>query len=82
MILKPFEDFHSGVGSPPMRISVEKQRANNEMPPEVLIDELRNNLRNNVFGVVDTNGVSASKLNLMATPGNSSMLHAHPCIDF
>ncbi|XP_042024014.1 sister chromatid cohesion 1 protein 1-like [Salvia splendens] len=67
----PFEDFHSGVGSPPTRISVEKQRANNEMPPEVLIDELRNNLRNNVFGVVDTNGVSASKLNLMATPGNS-----------
>ncbi|KAL1569552.1 sister chromatid cohesion 1 protein 1-like [Salvia divinorum] len=67
----PFEDFHSGVGLPPTRISVEKQRANNEMPPEALIDELRNNIRNNVFGVVDTNGVSASKLNLMATPGNS-----------
>ncbi|KAI3458509.1 hypothetical protein Pfo_015172 [Paulownia fortunei] len=66
----PFEDFHSRVGSLSMGISIEKQRANahnNEMPAEILMEELRNNLKNNGLGVKEANGVSASK----ATPGNS-----------
>ncbi|XP_057784649.1 sister chromatid cohesion 1 protein 1 isoform X2 [Salvia miltiorrhiza] len=70
----PYEVFHNGVGSPPTRISIEKQRANapnNEMPPEVLIEELRDKLQNHGFGAVETNGASASKVNLMATPANS-----------
>lgn len=75
--MKPFEDFHSRVGSLSMEISIEKQRANghnNEMPPEVLMEELRNNLKNNGLAVKEANEVSASKANLMATPGNSGML--------
>lgn len=83
MILKPYDEvFHNGVGSPPTRISIEKQRANapnNEMPPEVLLEELRNTLKSNGFVV---NGGSASKVNLMATPANSGMLHVYACIDF
>ncbi|KAH6802272.1 hypothetical protein C2S51_033718 [Perilla frutescens var. frutescens] len=70
----PFEDFHGGADSLSTRISIEKQRANapnNEVPPEILMEELRNNLKNNGFGVVEANGVSASKVNLMATPANS-----------
>lgn len=81
MILKPYEVFDNGVVSPPTRISIEKQRANtqnNEMHPEVLINELRNNLKSNGFGV---NGLSASKVNLMATPANSGMLRVYACID-
>ncbi|PIN14600.1 Sister chromatid cohesion complex Cohesin, subunit RAD21/SCC1 [Handroanthus impetiginosus] len=67
----PFEDYHSRVGSLSMGISIEKQRANNhnnEMLPEVLMEELKNNLRNTGSGVNEANGVSA---NLMATPRNS-----------
>ncbi|KAK6135783.1 hypothetical protein DH2020_030478 [Rehmannia glutinosa] len=71
----PFEEFHSRVGSLSKGISIEKQRGNdldNEMmPPDILMDELRNNLKNNGLGVKEANGVSASKANLMATPGNS-----------
>lgn len=68
MILKPFEDFRSGFGSPSTRISIEKQRENgpnDEMPPKIITDELRRNLK--------SNGVSASKVNLMATPAHSGI---------
>ncbi|KAK4385307.1 Sister chromatid cohesion 1 protein 1 [Sesamum angolense] len=44
----PFEDFHSRIGSQSMGISIEKQRANahdTEMPPEILMEEFRNNLK-------------------------------------
>ncbi|KAL7107596.1 hypothetical protein ACP275_06G065000 [Erythranthe tilingii] len=70
----PFEEFQSRVDSLSMGVSIEKQRANthnNEMPPEILMKELRNNLRNNGLGSKEVNGVSDSKTNLMATPGNS-----------
>ncbi|XP_011076663.1 sister chromatid cohesion 1 protein 1 [Sesamum indicum] len=70
----PFEDFHSRIGSQSMGISIEKQRANahdTEMPPEILMEEFRNNLKNNGLGEKEANGMSASKANLMATPGNS-----------
>ncbi|KAL3653454.1 hypothetical protein CASFOL_003135 [Castilleja foliolosa] len=68
----PFEDFHTRVDSMSTKISIEKQRANdniNEMiPPEILIAEIRNNLKNKGLGI---NGVSGSQGNLMATPVNS-----------
>ncbi|CAA0834425.1 Sister chromatid cohesion 1 protein 1 [Striga hermonthica] len=71
----PFEDFTSRVDSLSTRISIEKQRATgniNEMiPPEVFIEELRNNLKVNGFEANEANGMSGSKVNLMATPANS-----------
>ncbi|KAL0299314.1 UNVERIFIED_CONTAM: hypothetical protein Sradi_6591200 [Sesamum radiatum] len=73
----PFEDFHSRIGSQSMGISIEKQRANahdTEMPPEILMEEFRNNLKNNGLGEKEANGMSASKANLMTTPGNSGIL--------
>ncbi|KAL6509351.1 hypothetical protein OROGR_022661 [Orobanche gracilis] len=71
----PFEDFHSRVNSLSTKISIERQRANGNtvemMPPDILIEELRNNLKNNGVGAKQTNGASGSNANLMATPGNS-----------
>ncbi|GFP96852.1 sister chromatid cohesion 1 protein 1 [Phtheirospermum japonicum] len=71
----PFEDFHTRVDSLSTKISIEKQRANGNidemMPPEILIEELRNNFKNNGLGINEANGASASKANFMATPGNS-----------
>ncbi|KAG8380863.1 hypothetical protein BUALT_Bualt06G0060700 [Buddleja alternifolia] len=69
----PFDEFDSRVGSRSMGISIEKQRANfhnNEMPPVILMEELRNNLKKNGLGVKEVNG-SASRANPMTTPGNS-----------
>ncbi|GMP69489.1 hypothetical protein CsSME_00028727 [Camellia sinensis var. sinensis] len=64
--LLPFEDFHSGLGSQSLGVSREKLRTNlktNEIPPEVLILGLSNNLGNN--------GVRVNEANVMVTPGNS-----------
>lgn len=77
MILQPFEDYRSGFGSPSTRISIEKQRENgpnNEMPPKILTDELRSNLKNN--------GVSSSKVNLMSTPAHSGTQGVYASTDF
>ncbi|GFP95387.1 sister chromatid cohesion 1 protein 1 [Phtheirospermum japonicum] len=60
-----FSDFDTRVDSLSMKISIEKHRANgntNEMmPPEILIEELRNNLKNNGLVVNETNGASGLK---------------------
>lgn len=75
--MKPFEEFQSRVESISMRTSVEKQRVNaldNEMPPEILLKDLMNNLKNNGFGTHEANGVSSSNNNPLATPGNSGAL--------
>ncbi|KAF3976793.1 hypothetical protein CMV_000048 [Castanea mollissima] len=64
--MKPFEDFHSGVGSESLGAPIEKLRrniVNNDIPTEILMDELRANLMNN--------GVRVGEANLMVTPGNS-----------
>ncbi|KAL7135505.1 hypothetical protein ABFS83_11G101800 [Erythranthe nasuta] len=52
------------------------QEPSSSSPPERMhfmepMGELRNNLRNNGLGSKEVNGVSDSKTNLMATPGNS-----------
>ncbi|KAF8397227.1 hypothetical protein HHK36_016137 [Tetracentron sinense] len=63
---RPLEDFHSGVGSEPLGVSIEKQRTNLdnfEVPPEILIEELRTNLKNT--------GMPVNEANLLVTPGNS-----------
>lgn len=68
--MKPFEDFHSGVGSQPLGVSIEKQRANvvnNDIPTEILMEELRANLMNN--------GTGLAEVNLLVTPGNSGITH-------
>lgn len=68
--MKPFEDFHSGVGSESLGAPIEKLRrniVNNDIPTEILMDELRANLMNN--------GVRLDEANLMVTPGNSGMMH-------
>ncbi|KAL7184262.1 hypothetical protein ACSBR2_026420 [Camellia fascicularis] len=62
----PFEDFHSGLGSQSLGVSREKLQTNlktNEIPSEVLILGLSNNLGNN--------GVRVNEANVMVTPGNS-----------
>ncbi|GFY83485.1 Rad21/Rec8-like family protein [Actinidia rufa] len=62
----PFEDFHSGLGSQSLGVSIEKLRKNlnvNELPNEFLMEELRSNLVNN--------GVREDEANVMVTPGNS-----------
>ncbi|KAI7986093.1 Sister chromatid cohesion 1 protein 1 [Camellia lanceoleosa] len=64
--VKPFEDFHSGLGSQSLGVSREKLRTNlktNEIPTEVFIPGLSNNLGNN--------GVRVNEANVMVTPGNS-----------
>lgn len=68
--MKPFEDFHSGVGYESLGAPIEKLRrniVNNDIPTEILMDELRANLMNN--------GVRVGEANLMVTPGNSGMMH-------
>ncbi|KAK9283481.1 hypothetical protein L1049_011727 [Liquidambar formosana] len=64
----PFEDFHSGVGSQSLGLSIEKQRANfdnNEVPAEVFMEELRTNLVNTGARVTEI------QANPMVTPGSS-----------
>jgi hypothetical protein len=68
--VKPFEEFHSGVGSQSLGVSIEKQRTNvvnNGIPTEILMDELRANLMNN--------GMRVAEANLLVTPGNSGMMY-------
>ncbi|XP_055831731.1 sister chromatid cohesion 1 protein 1 [Solanum dulcamara] len=65
----PFEDFQSGVGSPSVGISIEKQRANlnnNKIPPEILMEDLRTNLTNMGLHPTEANGVKET--DHMATP--------------
>ncbi|KAM4104202.1 hypothetical protein ACJW30_06G139100 [Castanea mollissima] len=69
----PFEDFHSGVGSESLGAPIEKLRrniVNNDIPTEILMDELRANLMNN--------GVRVGEANLMVTPGNSDEVRSIP----
>ncbi|XP_059458695.1 sister chromatid cohesion 1 protein 1 [Corylus avellana] len=69
----PFEDFHSGVGSQSLGVSIEKQRANvvnNDIPTEILMEELRANLMNN--------GTGLAEVNLLVTPGNSDDVRSIP----
>ena len=68
--MKPFEDFHSGVGSESLGVPIEKQRrnlVNNDLPTEILMDGLRANLKKN--------GVRVGESNLMVTPGNSGKMY-------
>lgn len=68
LLWKPYEDVHGGLGSHSLGVSIEKQRTNvnvNEIPTEVLMEELRNNLVND--------GVRVNEANVMVTPGNSGM---------
>ncbi|CAL5407509.1 unnamed protein product [Camellia sinensis] len=68
----PFEGFHSGLGSQSLGVSREKLRTNlktNEIPTEVFIPGLSNNLGNN--------GVWVSEANVMVTPGNSGTLYSY-----
>ncbi|KAL8093675.1 sister chromatid cohesion 1 protein 1 [Apium graveolens] len=68
----PPDGDHAGVSSQ-LPESIEKQmkaRDNNEMPAEILMDELRNNLKNFGIGATKTSGVSAAKGN-MISPSNS-----------
>ncbi|KAH7839187.1 hypothetical protein Vadar_000896 [Vaccinium darrowii] len=61
-----YEDMHGGLGSQSFGVSIEKQRTNvnvNEIPTEVLMEDLRNNFVNN--------GVRVNEANVMVTPGNS-----------
>ena len=66
--MKPFEDFLSGVGSPSLGVSIEKQRGanhdNNESQFDILMGSLRTNLMND-------NGRTAEAV---LTPGNSGIL--------
>ncbi|KAL4620809.1 hypothetical protein ACB092_06G182900 [Castanea dentata] len=69
----PFEDFHSGLGSESLGAPIEKLRrniVNNDIPTEILMDELRANLMNN--------GVRVGEANLMVTPGNSDEVRSIP----
>lgn len=77
MYVKPSEDYHSGIGSQPMEVSIEKQRTkfdNNDMRTEILMEELRTNLKNN-GGASEANGVPGPEVNVM-TPNNSGKLTA------
>lgn len=68
--VKPFEELQTGVGSPSVGISIEKQRAyvnNNEIPPD-LMEDLRTNLTNLGLHPKEVNGVNET--NHMATPGS------------
>ncbi|XP_051143537.1 sister chromatid cohesion 1 protein 1 [Andrographis paniculata] len=71
----PFEDLHSRIDTLAKEISIEKARAkdnNHDLPPDTFLEELRNNLKDNGFEMKDGNeGLSASKINMTATPGNS-----------
>ncbi|XP_075668054.1 sister chromatid cohesion 1 protein 1 [Castanea sativa] len=69
----PFEDFHSGLGSESLGAPIEKLRrniVNNDIPTEILMEELRANLMNN--------GVRVGEANLMVTPGNSDEVRSIP----
>ncbi|XP_037495670.1 sister chromatid cohesion 1 protein 1 isoform X1 [Jatropha curcas] len=62
----PFEDFYSGVGSQSLGVSIEKQRntvVKDDMPMEILMGELKNNLMNNGKKITEAN---------LVTPGNSA----------
>ncbi|KAI7980826.1 Sister chromatid cohesion 1 protein 1 [Camellia lanceoleosa] len=69
----PFEDFHSGLDSQSLGVSREKLRTNlktTEIPTEVFIPGLSNNLGNN--------GVRMNEANVMVTPGNSDEVKSIP----
>lgn len=74
--MKPFEDFLSGVGSPSLGVSIEKQRGtkhdNNESQFDILMNSLRTNLMND-------NGRTAEAV---FTPGNSGMLERNLVFSF
>lgn len=80
--VKPSEDYHGGIGSQPLEVSIEKQRTNldnNDMRTEILMEELRTNLNNNGIGVTEANGVPVPEVNLM-TPNNSGTLTAETAL--
>ncbi|PHT46864.1 hypothetical protein CQW23_16022 [Capsicum baccatum] len=68
----PKEQAHKrGIGSPSKGISVEKQRANLnnfEIPPEILMENLRDNLTN--MGLRPTEADGVKETGHMATPGS------------
>ncbi|PHU15805.1 hypothetical protein BC332_17010 [Capsicum chinense] len=67
----PFEHFQGGIGSPSKGISIEKQRANlnnNEISPEILMENLRANLTN--MGLHPTEADGVKETDHMATPGS------------
>lgn len=69
--VKPFEHFQGGIGSPSKGISIEKQRANlnnYEIPPEILMENLRANLTN--MGLRPTEADGVKETGHMATPGS------------
>lgn len=75
--IKLYDGNHTGVSSQ-LPESVEKQmkaRDNNEIRAEILMDELRNNLKNFGIGATKASGVSAAKRD-MISPSNSGMLTA------
>lgn len=66
LIVKPFEDVHMEVNPHSQDVSIEKLRnnfENHEMPPEIFMEGLRNNLIHNKTAVADPDP--------MVTPGNS-----------
>lgn len=70
--MKPFEDFHSGIGSQSMGVSIEKQRkavVDDEIPMENLMGELRTNIMDNSRKITEAN---------LVTPGNSGKLPLFP----
>ncbi|KAH0979423.1 hypothetical protein GBA52_006600 [Prunus armeniaca] len=73
---RPFEDFHSGVGSQSLESSIDKQRRHSGMtrgnsdPAQVVLEGLTANLENNGLGGTDANP--------MATPGNSDEVRSIP----
>lgn len=75
--MKPFEDFHSGVGSQTVGGSIEMLRTNqnnNNIESEIQRVELAANTRNTEVPLAGAYGANFSKTDLMATPGNSSIL--------
>lgn len=84
--LKPHDGYHTGVSSQPSEMSIERQMKthdNNEMRAEILMEELRSNLKNFGIGATKASGMSATKANgtsaikaSMISPSNSGMLIA------
>ncbi|KAI5648606.1 hypothetical protein M9H77_34611 [Catharanthus roseus] len=71
--MKPFEDWHGGIGSQPLEGSIEKLRANrnnNSVPPEILMQGLTKKANGDV-SLPEANGFNFNKNNLMSTPADS-----------
>ncbi|KAM3374171.1 sister chromatid cohesion 1 protein 1 [Capsicum galapagoense] len=76
---QPFEHFQGGIGSPYKGISIEKQRANlnnYEIPPEILMENLRANLTN--MGLRPTEADGVKETGHMATPGSEILMETGP----